>query len=80
MEWSDYDHRDVAERLEVPLLLFHGSDDDVCPVAPSRAFAAAAPSLVTYVEVVGAGHVQAWNADHLLYERQLAEFLARAVP
>ena len=77
VDWSDYDYRDAAEGLDVPLLLFHGSDDDVVPVAASRAFAASAPSsLVTYVEVADAGHVQAWNADRLRYERELARFLA----
>ena len=76
VDWSRYDYRARAEALQVPLLLFHGDDDDIVPVASSRAFAWAAPDgLVTYIEVPGAGHVQAWNADRERYERALGEFL-----
>ena len=76
VDWSSYDYRAHAEALPVPLLLFHGGDDDIVPVASSRSFAEAAPDgLVTYVEFPGAGHVQAWNADRERYERALGEFL-----
>lgn len=75
VDWGAFDHVEGADDLEVPLLRFHGSDDDIVPVGTSRALAEARPDLVRYVEVPGAGHVQAWNADRAGYERELRAFL-----
>ena len=75
VDWADFDLVADAEELRVPLLLFHGDADDVVPVEASRSFAALRPELVRYVEVAGAGHVQAWNADRDAYERELRAFL-----
>ena len=74
VDWSDFDYLGEAKQLRVPLLLFHGDDDDIVPVDASRSFAASRPDLVHYVEVAGAGHVQAWNADGAGYEGELRVF------
>ena len=42
VDWSSYDYRAYACALQVPLLLFHGDEDDTVPVASSRSFAEAA--------------------------------------
>ncbi|GAA1261309.1 alpha/beta fold hydrolase [Saccharothrix xinjiangensis] len=65
-----------------PTLLLHGGADGTVPVEASRELATAAPGLgwpVRYVEVPGAEHTAAWNADPAAYERVVAEFLAEEV-
>jgi fermentation-respiration switch protein FrsA (DUF1100 family) len=57
--------------------LFHGTDDRTVPVAVSDAFARRLPSLVRYVRVKGAGHVESWNVDRGRYESELLAFLRR---
>ncbi|HVL99586.1 MAG TPA: DUF1749 domain-containing protein [Egibacteraceae bacterium] len=66
-----------AERLAVPVLVFHGMDDPVVPAAGTVAFAAARPDLVTTALVEAAGHLESWNADPRGYVRRLRAFLIR---
>jgi uncharacterized protein len=69
---------DQLRRVEgwtAPVLLVHGTDDAVVPVASSDLLAEARPDLVTYVRVPGAGHVTSWNLDPAAYESALADFL-----
>jgi pimeloyl-ACP methyl ester carboxylesterase len=61
--------------VNVPVLLFHGDDDERAPIKTSDRFAEARPDIVTYYVVEGAGHVRAWNADPALYEQRVEEFL-----
>ena len=75
LDWDDVDHL-PADWLEVPALVFHGTDDDLVPVSTTDELAADRPDLVTAVRVAGAGHVRAWNADPAAYERRTAAFLA----
>ena len=69
-----------AEEFDVPILLFHGTDDQTVPVSVGDAFAAARPNLVTYERVRGAGHVNAWNTDRRRYTSAVREFLDEQVP
>ncbi|KQX56951.1 MULTISPECIES: alpha/beta hydrolase [unclassified Streptomyces] len=60
-----------------PVLLFHGTDDRVVPHSTSVAFARDWPDEVTLVNVEGASHTGAWNADPDTYEKHLTAFLER---
>ncbi|MFC6091198.1 alpha/beta hydrolase family protein [Saccharothrix lopnurensis] len=81
----DFDRFDLAEHPPAhrpPTLLVHGGADGTVPAGASRDLAAAAPGLdwpVRYVEVPGAEHTAAWNADPAAYERVVAGFLRAEV-
>ncbi len=55
-----FDRAAHAARLACPLLVLHGSDDEVCPVEDGRAIAAAAPR-ATLAEIPGARHNDLWT-------------------
>lgn len=74
-DWNSLDAVARPAAFQLPILLFHGTDDEVVPIATSNAFAAELPG-VTYYRVPRAGHVQSWNVDPRLYERRLTSFLA----
>ena len=63
----------------MPILLFHGVEDDVVPIEGSDEFAEELPNRVTYYRVPKAGHTQSWNVDPRLYEARLSRFLAKAL-
>ncbi len=67
-----------ADRLGVPILLIQGDADPTTPVGPARAFAAARPDLIEYVEFPGAGHVRNWNADRDRYDTAVTDWLRSA--
>lgn len=77
IDFDELDYVARADELEVPVLAFHGVDDDTVPISTSRRLADARPDLVELVEFDGAGHVQSWNTDPATYESQVADFLAR---
>jgi uncharacterized protein len=76
VDWDDLDALQHPEAFQLPILLFHGEDDEVVPISTSEDFAAELPRWVTYYTAPDAGHVEAWNVDPRLYERKLAAFLA----
>jgi uncharacterized protein len=76
LDWDAVDHL-PADWLDVPALVFHGTKDDLVPIATSDALAAEQPDLVTEVRVAGAGHVRAWNTDPLRYVEEMDAFVAR---
>ncbi len=75
-DWESLDALDHTDDLQLPILLFHGGEDDVVPIATSEDLAAELPRWVTYHRSPRAGHCQAWNVDPALYERRLTRFLA----
>jgi uncharacterized protein len=77
LDWNRLDYVERADRLSVPMLLFHGTDDPRLPIAPSQALAAARPDLVRFVPVAGAGHVKSWNLQRARYEQEARAFLDR---
>jgi hypothetical protein len=77
IDWRALNHVAGDNPVSAPVLLIHGSADPVVPVELSDAFAAAAPDLVTYRRVTGAGHVSAWNADPVGYASAVRQFLAQ---
>lgn len=74
-DWDSLDAIDHPEDFQLPVLLFHGTEDEVVPISTSDDFAAALPRWVTYFRVPEAGHTEAWNVDPRLYDRRLGSFL-----
>ncbi|MBX3357512.1 MAG: alpha/beta fold hydrolase [Phycisphaeraceae bacterium] len=58
--YGGFDRARLAERLRCPLLVLHGSDDEVCPVEDAREVTRAAPKS-RLVELPGAGHLDLWE-------------------
>jgi uncharacterized protein len=79
VDWDDLDAIGQADAFRLPILLFHGLDDEVVPIGTSDEFAAELPGRITYHRVSKAGHTQAWNVDPALYERRVGRFLRKAL-
>jgi alpha-beta hydrolase superfamily lysophospholipase len=76
IDWDELDYLERIGRLDVPVLLFHGTSDDAVPVWISDAAADALGDRATYIRVRGAGHIRAWNVDRERYEAAVARFIA----
>jgi pimeloyl-ACP methyl ester carboxylesterase len=76
-DWESLDTIRHPEDFQLPILLFHGTEDDVVPISTSDEFAAELPRRVTYFRVPEAGHTEEWNVDPRLYERRLGNFVQR---
>jgi hypothetical protein len=75
--WSDLDALKHPGDFHLPILLFHGTEDKIVPIASSDEFAKELSGWVTYYRVPHAGHTEAWNIDPELYEQRLTAFLSR---
>jgi hypothetical protein len=72
---SKWDSLDRISRITAPLLILHGTDDTVVPIAQGRAlYEAAASRDKTFLAVPGAGHLNRWQPD---VQRTLFTFLRR---
>ena len=80
IDWSAVDYVSQADQLRVPVLVFHGTDDETVPIASSQDFLDARPDLVRLVIVPGAGHVRSWNISPEAYERRIKEFISEFAP
>jgi uncharacterized protein len=78
-DWSSLDASAHADAFHLPVLLFHGTEDDIVPIATSDEFAEQLPHWVTYYRVPKAGHTQSWNVNPALYDRRLERFLKKSV-
>ncbi len=79
-DWDATDHLSRIDRLDVPILLFHGDEDDRAPIEMSDRLAQERGDLVTYLVTKGAGHVRSWNVDPQAYESAVSDFLNRLSP
>ncbi len=80
-DWGSLDALDHPGAFHLPILLFHGLEDEVVPISSSDAFARELPGWVTYYRVAYAGHVESWNVDPSRYARRVSAFLSgRVVP
>jgi uncharacterized protein len=77
VDWNDLDAAAHPEDFQLPILLFHGTEDDIVPISISNEFAEELPRWVTYYRVPHAGHTEAWNVDPKLYDRRLEDFLLK---
>lgn len=75
LEWSELDQIARAAEFDVPLLLLHGTEDDVAPIAAVDAFAAALPGSVTYERFEGARRTELWNSNPERYNASVLAFL-----
>jgi alpha-beta hydrolase superfamily lysophospholipase len=75
-DWASLDALNHPGDFHLPILLFHGLEDEVVPIASSDAFAKELPGWVTYYRVPYAGHVESWNVDPALYAQRVSAFLS----
>ena len=76
VDWGATDYVSQASDLRVPVLIFHGTEDETVPLATSQELFAARRDLVRLAIVPGAGHVRSWNVSPEPYERRLTDFIA----
>lgn len=76
-DWDSLDAHRHLDDFQLPILLFHGDDDEVVSIAESEEFARELPRWVTFYTAPEAGHCESWNVDPRLYERRLSVFLDR---
>ncbi len=69
----DFDRAAHAARIACPLLVLHGTDDEVCPVEDGREIAAASPH-ARIVEIEGGRHNSLWTDER---QRAQAEAAVR---
>lgn len=70
------DNLSRAGELDVPLLVFHGTEDRIVPIEMGRAIADTGRA-EAFVEIEGAGHNDTYMIGGDLYRERLHEFLAR---
>jgi pimeloyl-ACP methyl ester carboxylesterase len=75
MKWTDLNHLVGIEQWQTPILLFHGTDDQLVPVETSALLTQKRPDLVNYVPIPGATHGASWNLSPKVYERSVRHFL-----
>lgn len=71
------EHVVALANMDLPILVFHGTNDTTVPEGPSRALANLDPDQVRLVTHDGE-HVRAWNVDEAAYDRALTTFLAES--
>lgn len=79
MDWSKFDRVGFTSRIACPLLVIHGTLDEICPIDDGRRIAAAAPrSLLIAVE--GGMHNNLWTEEPYITQctRAIADFLPAA--
>jgi uncharacterized protein len=76
INWTALDYLRRVDGLSVPVLVFHGTEDVVVPIETSRRLKQLRPAMVELVEVDGAGHVAARDANPTVYDQQVQAFLA----
>ncbi len=60
--WRGFDRAECAARLRAPLLVMHGTEDEICPIEDGRGIAGAAER-GAIVEIAGAGHNDVWAEE-----------------
>ena len=75
----DFDNMNFTDNVinsDIPVLLFHGDDDEWVPVEMSDLIAENRDTNFTYIRYENVGHVTSWNADPDNYVYQLDTFLS----
>ena len=77
LDFDTVDYVDRADRLTMPVLLFHGDADDTIPFEVGVSLAEARPDLVEFHPLENAAHVRAWNEGPDEYAAIVTDFLDR---
>ena len=75
VDFQKMDFTEAVINSDIPVLLFHGDDDEWVPVEMSDLIAESRVSNLTYIRYENVGHVTSWNADPDNYIYQLEIFL-----
>lgn len=79
VNWKSLDYIQKAERsLRVPVLAFHGTDDESVPIDESLDLEETDPELVDVIQIEGAGHLESFDVDHQRYVDAVLAFLGEA--
>jgi pimeloyl-ACP methyl ester carboxylesterase len=76
VDFDSMDYRDAVINSDIPVLLFHGDDDEWVPVEMSDLIAESRNKNFTYIRSENVGHVTSWNADPENYVLQMSVFLS----
>jgi len=74
--FKDFDRAKHASRLNCPLLVLHGSQDELCPITSAKEIADAAPDS-RFVEIQGGAHNNLPCEFEQLYKDAVGGFLKR---
>jgi hypothetical protein len=74
VEWGELDYLEHPSSFSMPTLVFHGTRDDVVPIATSDELRRLVPE-TQLVRCPGAGHIGCWNVDPNAYESKMISFL-----
>lgn len=75
-DFDRLEHVDALVELDLPILVFHGRDDETVPIGPARQLARKDPAQVNLFAYDG-GHVRGWNLRREAYRTRFTEFLER---
>jgi pimeloyl-ACP methyl ester carboxylesterase len=75
VDFQKMDFTEAVINSDIPVLLFHGDDDEWVPVEMSDLIAESRVNNLTYIRYENVGHVTSWNADPDNYIYQLKTFL-----
>jgi pimeloyl-ACP methyl ester carboxylesterase len=75
VDFQKMDFTEAVINSDIPVLLFHGDDDEWVPVEMSDLIAESRVNNLTYIRYENVGHVTSWNADPDNYVYQLEKFL-----
>ncbi len=81
-DWPALDTRDELLKVDVPMLVFHGTGDETIPISQSDDFVqdfADRLGDVTYIRIEDAEHVGSWNVDPEGYGIALTQWLGEVV-
>ena len=76
IDFENMNFTDNVINSDIPVLLFHGDDDEWVPVEMSDLIAEKRDTNFTYIRYENVGHVTSWNADPDNYVYQLDTFLS----
>ena len=76
IDFENMNFTDNVINSDIPVLLFHGDDDEWVPVEMSDLIAENRDTNFTYIRYENVGHVTSWNADPDNYVYQLDTFFS----